>query len=449
MTEPFYDREIAPGPFDDEAGESASAVVLDDLRAKLRQYVILPSPEAADAVTLWIAATHAQPAWETATRLVITAPEKRCGKSRLLDVVEATCHAPLVTVNISPAALVRSIGNDPPVLLLDEADTVFGRKAADLHEDLRGLINAGHQRNRPYIRWDATTRTPEHCPTFSMAALAGIGDMPDTIMDRAVVIRMRRRAPGETVKPFRSRRDAPPLRVLRDRLTAWVRPRLDDLNKAEPDMPVEDRAADNWEPLIAVADLAGGDWSQRARRACGVLTDAAGQDTTLGERLLADLRVVFGVAEALHGVTILDRLHKIDEAPWSDWYGHPLNQRDLARLIKPYGVASVDVKVDGVNRKGYRREHLYDAWTRYLPASQDLSATSATAATPQVNAVHEVAGSGQQALPATHHKPLTRQVAQVAEVADTPPKCGWCGEPVDPALAADGETSHRTCGGTA
>jgi hypothetical protein len=112
-------------------------------------------------------------------------------------------------VNISPAALVRSLGDDPPTLLLDEADTVFGKKAADLHEDLRGLLNAGHQRNRPYIRWDATARPAEHCPTFAMAALAGIGDMPEAIEDRSVIIAMRRRARGETVQPFRQRRDAP------------------------------------------------------------------------------------------------------------------------------------------------------------------------------------------------------------------------------------------------
>ena len=103
---------------------------------------------------LWITATHAAPAWNCAPRLDVTSPVKRCGKSRLLDIIEATCHDPLLTVNISPAALVRSIGDDPPTLLLDEADTVFGPKAGDNHEDLRGILNAGHSRNRPYIRWD-------------------------------------------------------------------------------------------------------------------------------------------------------------------------------------------------------------------------------------------------------------------------------------------------------
>ena len=266
--------------------------------------------EAADAVVLWIAATHAAPAWNCAPRLDITSPVKRCGKSRLLDIIEATCHEPLLTVNISPAALVRSIGDDPPTLLLDEADTVFGPKAGDNHEDLRGILNAGHPRNRPYIRWDMASRQPEHCPTFAMAALAGIGDLPDTITDRAVVVPMRRRAPGEHVDRYRDRRDGEPLHVLRERLGEWIRAHIDDLRKAEPDMPVEDRAADTWEPLVAVADLAGGDWPARARRAALALTAEDDSDTTLGARLLADLRDVFGDRDAMHGETILDALHK-------------------------------------------------------------------------------------------------------------------------------------------
>src|SRR5438874_7989668 len=188
------------------------AGLLDELRSALTRYVILPSPAAADAVTLWIAATYALPAWAHAPRLVIRAPEKRCGKSRLLDVVEATCHNPLITVNASPAAVYRSITPDPPVLLVDEADTIFGPKA-DGNEDLRGLLNAGHQRGRPALRYDAASSSVVTIPTFAMAALAGIGAMPDTIEDRAVVVHMRRRAPGEKAAAYRSRRDRDPLRT--------------------------------------------------------------------------------------------------------------------------------------------------------------------------------------------------------------------------------------------
>src|SRR5690242_8624788 len=230
------------------ADPADGAQLLADLHAALTRYVILPTPEAAVAVALWIAATHAQDAWAHAPRLVIRAPEKRCGKSRLLDVVEGTCHAPLITVNASPAAVYRAIGaGTPPTLLVDEADTIFGGKNADANEDLRGLLNAGHQRNRPALRYDAGTRTVEKIPTFAMAALAGIGAMPDTIEDRAVVIKMRRRGPGESVAPFRVRRDGPELDEIRQRLNRWLTAHLDVLTHVTPDMPLEDRAADTWE----------------------------------------------------------------------------------------------------------------------------------------------------------------------------------------------------------
>jgi hypothetical protein len=232
------------------------AELLDQVEAAICSYVVLPTDHTAVAIVLWITATHAMPAWNTAPRLVIKAPEKRCGKSRLLDLIEAPCHRPLMTANASPSAVYRSIGQDPadqPTLLIDEADTIFGAKAGD-HEDLRGLLNAGHQRGRPTARWDAGRRQVEFIATFAMAALAGIGNMPDTIEDRAVIIGMRRPAPDETVQPYRTRRDGPALVHLKLQLSRWVRAQLEQLEAAAPELPVEDRAADTWEPLVAIAD---------------------------------------------------------------------------------------------------------------------------------------------------------------------------------------------------
>ena len=337
--------------------------------------MVLPSPQAADAVTLWTAATHAQPAWEHAPRLAVVSPLKRCGKSRLLDVVAETCHAPLITINATIAAVVRSIGADPPTLLVDEADTLWGtRKQADANEDLRGLLNAGHQRNRPMLRWDITSRTAEQLDTFAMALLAAIGELPDTIMDRAVIMRMRRRAPGEQVDPYRTRRDAPPLHDLRDRLATWARAHLRELQHAAPAMPLEDRAADTWEPLIAIADLAEGDWPARARDAAATMTQAEAQqeeDTAASVRLLADLRQVFRPPTPRRSTPAPSwrRLHKLEDAPWADWYGHPLTTRDLAKLLRPYQVESKNVREHGTGapRKGYARADLHDAWARYVP----------------------------------------------------------------------------------
>ena len=166
--------------------------------------------------------------------------------------------------------------HDPPTMLVDEADTLWGTARSRRQ---RGPARAAQRRppaQPAQLRWDATSRTAEQLQTFAMALLAAIGDMPDTIKDRAVIIRMRRRAPGEQVDPYRTRRDAPPLHDLRERLDAWARATSHQLQHAQPAMPLEDRAADTWEPLIAIADLAGGHWPDRARAAAPTVTAGGG-----------------------------------------------------------------------------------------------------------------------------------------------------------------------------
>jgi hypothetical protein len=426
------------------------AGLLAELRQAFTRYVVLPSPQAADAVTLWTAATHAQPAWEHAPRLAVVSPLKRCGKSRLLDVVAETCHAPLITINATIAAVVRSIGADPPTLLVDEADTLWGtRKQADANEDLRGLLNAGHQRNRPMLRWDVTSRTAEQLDTFAMALLAAIGELPDTIMDRAVVVRMRRRAAGEQVDPYRTRRDAPPLNSLRQQLATWARAHLRELQHATPQMPLEDRAADTWEPLIAIADLAEGDWPARARAAAATMTAAEAQqdeDTSASVRLLADLRQAFQAAdaEALYTSTILEALHQLEDAPWADWYGHPLATRDLAKLLRPYQVESKNIREHGTGtpRKGYARADLHDAWARYVPL-QPLQEPEPTGqpgnghvADPSTLSATSATGPGDVADVAATLNPsataLTSDVAHVADVAAPPPATATAGATTSP-----------------
>ena len=350
------------------------------------------------------------------------------------------------------------------------------RKQADSNEDLRGLLNAGHQRNRPMLRWDVTTRTAKQLGTFAMAMLASIGELPDTIMDRAVVVRMRRRAPGEHVDPYRTRRDAPPLNGLRDRLTGWAREHLRELHHAAPAMPLEDRAADTWEPLIAVADLAQGDWPARARTAAAVMTAAEAQqeeDTSASVRLLGDLREVFDQAgaDALYTSTLLERLHKLEEAPWADWYGHPLRARELADLLKRYQVESRNVREHGTGepRKGYRRADLHDAWTRYVPL-HPLHGLQQPEPVGQPGREHVADGGPGAATSATSPGPvadvadgqtpsatgLTCDVAHVADVAAPPGangaaqsprwRCDRCGSSTTHARVAT--YPHTACGGT-
>lgn len=351
------------------AASDDGAQLLHQVEQSLRRYVILPSDEATTAVTLWIAASHAAPAWNTAARLVIRAPEKRCGKSRLLDIIEAICHRPIMTVNASPSAIYRLIGSaqgDPPTVLIDEADTIFGDHTGP-NEDLRGLLNAGHQRGRPALRWDVNTRTVEELDTYAMAALAGIGRMPDTIEDRAVIIKMRRRAPNETVQPYRLRRDAPPLNRLRAQLHQWARSHHDQLTKAIPEMPLEDRAADTWEALIAIADQAGAPWPELARAAAVFLTDEVGNDESIATVLLADCRAAFAGRSVIRTDELLAKLKAELEAPWATYGPNGLTPRSLAKILKEFGITSHNLRQDGTQSKGYRASEFVDAWARYLP----------------------------------------------------------------------------------
>ncbi|MEY9955316.1 DUF3631 domain-containing protein [Streptacidiphilus sp. MAP5-52] len=377
---------VHAGQPDPEGPAGHGAALLDQLKATLARFVIMPREEALDAAVLWVTATHLQSCWQHAPRLAVVGPAKRCGKSRLLDVLTETVHDPVITVNSSAAAIFRSITEEPPTLLVDEADTIFGSvKMAEKNEEMRGLLNAGHQRNRPVLRVVGNDHKPHEFHTFAMAAIAGIGDLPDTIMDRSIVVRMRRRAEGERVSPYRTKRDSPALHELRALLAQWAATVADQALHLEPPLPVEDRAADTWEPLVIVADLAGGPWPDRARHACTAMVAAeaeAEQDNPSNARILADLRRIFharGEQEQLSTDEILFALNGDPEAPWAEHGRGGLSPRGLGAMLREYGISSGNVRVGEIQRKGYTRTKFADAWKRYCPTVHPLEAAQADA----------------------------------------------------------------------
>ncbi|MFI2234860.1 DUF3631 domain-containing protein [Streptomyces chrestomyceticus] len=360
----------------DGAGVEATgdgATLLDELRSAIGRYVVAPSEEALTAVTLWVVASHIQPALQHAPRLAVVAATKGAGKSRVLDVLHETVHQPMMTVNTSPAVVFRVIGKNPPTLLVDEADTIFGPKAGD-KEDLRGLLNAGHQRNRPAWRISGPEHKPTPYPTFAMAAIAGIGDLPDTIMDRAVVLRMQKRKPGEKITPFRSRYAKPELNALRDRLAAWLGPLRGTAARMVPRMPVEDRAADTWEPLVIVADLVGGRWPDKARAACLMMTRyEAVQDeqSSLKTRLLRDIHRIFAEnqdPEVLATQDLVAALIQDVDGPWAEYGTKGLNAYHLGNLLRDFGISSANYRfAKDKQAKAYMRNRFLDAWARHCP----------------------------------------------------------------------------------
>ncbi|CAN5830724.1 hypothetical protein BH24ACT3_BH24ACT3_11470 [soil metagenome] len=379
---------------DDDPGEVTPSVdparLLCDVETFLGTFVAFPTEHARVAATLWTAHAHAVDAFESSPRLALLSPEPGSGKTRALEVLELVTPLPMHVLSASAAAIFRSIEKAVPTLLFDEVDAIFGRRGKDDgNEDLRALLNAGHRRGATIPRCVGPTHDVRRFPVYAAVALAGLGDLPDTLMSRSVVVRMRRRAPGENVRPFRHRLAAPEGHALRDRLAAWADAAQDGLRDVWPAMPdgVTDRPADVWEPLLAVADAAGGIWPERARAACVELTRAnVARDASLGIRLLSDLRAIFGDEDRLSTETILERLCAVEEAPWADLRGRPIDARGLARRLGAFEICSTKVRIDDKSVRGYRREDLFDAWQRYCPATTPTgSGTSGTSGTAQVS----------------------------------------------------------------
>ncbi|UQD71543.1 DUF3631 domain-containing protein [Bradyrhizobium japonicum] len=367
--------------------ESGTAL-LNDVRGFLCRFVSYPSVHAAIAHTLWVVHTHLMSAWESTARLSFLSPEPGSGKTRALEVTETLVPRPVHATNVSPAYLYRKCGSEegPPTILFDEIDAIFGPKARE-HEDVRSFLNSGHRRGATFGRCVVYGRRveTEDVQSFAAVALAGLGWLPDSIMTRSIIIRMRRRAPDERVEAFRHRTHAPMGEELFGRLEAWAAAVTSQAEAARPEMPIgiEDRTADVWEPLLTVADLAGGEWPDLARKAAVALVAAATSDTppSLNIRLLSDLRTVFNAADATVQATtpkglptrmILEALHALEAAPWSH-LKEPLNDHSLASRLQAYGIKSENLRPRGANQcKGYRLGDLTDVWWRYLPPSASL-----------------------------------------------------------------------------
>lgn len=349
------------------------------------RYVHFTNPHQAIAVALWEAHTHAVDAAECSPFLAITAAEMRSGKSRTLDMLHCLAARPWRAIVPSDAVLFRKIDRDRPTLLLDEADTIFSRKAGE-YEGLRAILNAGNRRGTsvPRVVPEGKTMTLVEFTVFCPKAIAGIGNLPATVADRAIPIRMERRARGEQVEKFRERDAEALARPIRGSLAHHTAMLLEALREAHPAVPdeLDDRAQDSWEPLLALADAAGGSWPAAARRAAIELHAARDvDDESLGVVLLRDVRRTFAERDTdrLTTAELLGELLRLEESPWADLRGRPLGPQGLARLLRPYRIAPRVLRIGAATPRGYSLDSFADAFLRYLP----LSPTAAPTATSQ------------------------------------------------------------------
>jgi len=400
--------------------------LLENLIRTITKYVVLPR-HAPEAVALWTLRAHAHDLFDVNPRLGFVSPDKRCGKTTALELLANMTPRALMASNISPAAIFRIIEYAKPTLLMDELDS-FG----DAHEELRGILNSGHRRNGArVVRVVGDDHEPRQFSTWCPMALAAIGRLTGTLEDRSIVIPMQRRSPGEPVARLRwSGHGGEALRaqllVLARGIARWVQDHADVLRHLDPVVPLElhDRAADNWHPLLAIAEAIGGTWPERARSAALALS---GQETldsqSAGAQLLNDISAIFNDSITnLGSQELCDRLVELEERPWSQWRrGRALSPAQLGRLLRPFSVSSRNLRrPDGRVVKGYDLRDLEDAFARYLPSlpeshlSNRYTATSrsSTGDEPLFQSATEGGGS------VSENGPISAPDAESSAVAD-------------------------------
>jgi Protein of unknown function (DUF3631) len=364
-------------------GNIDTAELLDDTRAFLRRFLVADESSFV-AGTLWVAHTHAFDAADASPRLSIRSAEVESGKTRWLEVLKLIVRGPAHTISISDAALFRLVESGGRTVLLDEVDTIFGPKARD-REDLRGMLDAGYERGAtvPRCVGEGSKMKVQEFHVFAPVAFAGLGKLPYTLETRSIVIRMKPRLPSEPVERLRKRKVGPDADKLRERWEAWAQAHTNELADAEPDLPDEssDRQQDVWEPLLAIAELAGGAWPERARDAAVELYRNRDKDEeSVGRRLLADILTVFDDPErddpvddekgpAITSGALAAALAALEGSPWAEWRrdNKPITATAVARKLRPFGIRPDQHWVCGRKIRGYLRSDFEDAWSRHLP----------------------------------------------------------------------------------
>jgi uncharacterized protein DUF3631 len=361
-----------PEPWPDSVD---GAELLNGLAKAVRKYVAL-SDFARDTTALWTLHTYLIDRFLVSPRLGIHSPTKQCGKTTLLDILSRLALRSLSTANVTCAAIFRVIEGYQPTLLVDEADTFLHD-----NDELRGVLN-GNRKGSQVLRTVGDDFEVRAFATYSACAIALIGSLPDTLHDRAVGIALKRRLPSEKVEPYRPDR-ADHLDVLARKAARWAHDHADAIGGADPEMPagIINREADNWRPLLAIADEAGREWPERARKAAEAAHVAAADDgASRLELLLGDIRDIFipknekgepikeRAAAEMPSADLVKALVALEGRPWAELGKNrkPLTQNGLARRLKSPGIIPKNVGPEDARVRGYILADFKEAFERYL-----------------------------------------------------------------------------------
>ena len=346
----------------------AGASLADEIRDRLKAHVVFGASGDADCAALWIIGSYLMDTWRLWPRLLVTSPTKACGKSTLLEAIDAMAHRGLIVSNASPAAIFRAIEAWRPTLLLDEADTWMKQ-----NEELAGVLNSGHTRRTARVIRVAEVNG-EHLPvafsTWCPMVIAGIGSQRDTLMSRSVIISLRRKLPSETVTRLPYDLHGRLLRVRRQ-IARWAADNAVTLGAMEIEPPPcgNDRKQDNFTPLWRIAAALGGPWPDRLATAYAAQANAEDEDAEPAAiMMLRDIAEIFASrrADRIPTMEIVSDLIVMEERPWVDWrHGKPISAQTVSKLMKPFGVTVRILKLHGPTRRVYLRSDVEAAAARY------------------------------------------------------------------------------------
>ena len=351
--------------------------LLDELKETVDRYLVLPVG-GADAIALWVLFAWAHHVATISPILGITAPTMRAGKSKLLELLRSLVPKPLMCSNLTPAAIYREMPlyretflsrmiapKRLPTFLIDEADTFIRDNS------LRGILNSGHIKADAVVRRvDPSTGKIKEFSTWAPKAIVMIGTLPSTLDDRSIKIRMHRKGNDESVERMRRDRIHGDLEPLRVRSREWTDQHLDDLREMDPPVLEElhDRAADNWHPLLSIADLAGGEWPRRAREAAVALEPSEQVESDGPLLLLADIWEVFDDlgTDKISSRELSTILCEREDRPWCEWpEKHIKRAHRISRLLRPFGIRTRQMWIGQTNVQGFSREMFEQEWRRY------------------------------------------------------------------------------------
>jgi hypothetical protein len=380
--EKFFPRFPTPD-LGDELPEWSKPVDTGRLLAEserlFRRHLIVDEA-AVPALALWSLFSFVHDAFDISPYLIFISPVMRCAKTLALELLAQVTRRPVQASSLSVAATYRAIDKYAPTLIIDECDQWLQPKG-----ELVAILNSGNKRAMAWvIRATSSGNDLVKYSTYCPKAMAAIGELSHTLMDRSLPIGLKRKTASEHVQRLR-KADLAFFAVVQQMSLRWAidnQPELEKVDFVDTEGLTSDRANDIWSPLMAIAKLGGDAWVGKAVEAALFISNRAGDDEDIRIQLLDDLRLIFDKTHEkfISSTSLCGRLRDMEDRPWPNYPHAPgIQPHNLAWLLKRFHIHPILIRKGKQVLRGYKNEDFKDAWTRYLgdpPASPAATVTA-------------------------------------------------------------------------